>query len=63
MEKELEQFQQEAQRLKQGRKGGALPFPEALRAFVTARRTPWGTEMDWAARLERAIVSRSCWGE
>jgi transposase len=34
MEKELEQFQQEAQRLKQGRKGGALPFPEALRAFA-----------------------------
>jgi hypothetical protein len=34
MEKELEQFQQEAQRLKEGRKGGALPFPEALRAFA-----------------------------
>ncbi len=26
MEKELEQFQQEAQRLKQGRKGGALTW-------------------------------------
>jgi hypothetical protein len=34
MEKELEQFQQEAQRLKSGRKGGALPFPEAMRAFA-----------------------------
>jgi transposase len=34
MEKALEQFQQEAQRLKKGRKGGALPFPEALRAFA-----------------------------
>jgi transposase len=34
MVKELEQFQQEAKRLKQGRKGGALPFPEALRAFA-----------------------------
>jgi hypothetical protein len=31
--------------------------------IVTARRTPSGTEMDWAARLERASVSRSCWGE
>ena len=106
MEKKLEQFQQEAQRLKEGRKGGALPFPEALRAFavryaeqtvegggtvveaaaklgvsaptlyewrkgrtagsakrVTVRRTPWGTGMDRAARMERASVSRSCWGE
>jgi TPR repeat protein len=34
MEKELEQFQQEAQQLKEGCKGGALPFPEALRAFA-----------------------------
>lgn len=34
MEKELEQFQQEVQRLKAGRKGGSLPFPEALRAFA-----------------------------
>ena len=34
MEKELEQFQQEAQRLRAGRNGGALPFPAALRAFA-----------------------------
>jgi transposase len=34
MEKELEQFQQEAQRLKAGRQGGSLPFPEELRAFA-----------------------------
>lgn len=34
MEKELEQFQQEVQRLKAGRRGGSLPFPEALRAFA-----------------------------
>jgi transposase-like protein len=34
MEKELEQFRQEAQRLKTGRRGGSLPFPEALRAFA-----------------------------
>jgi transposase len=34
MEKELEQFRQEAQRLKAGRRSGSLPFPEALRAFA-----------------------------
>lgn len=34
LEKELEQFQQEAQRLKAGRRSGSLPFPEALRAFA-----------------------------
>lgn len=34
MEKELEQFRQEAQRLKAGRQGGSLPFPETLRAFA-----------------------------
>jgi len=34
MEKELEQFQQEVERLKAGRKKGALPYPEALRAFA-----------------------------
>jgi transposase len=34
LEKELEQFRQEAQRLKAGRQGGSLPFPEALRAFA-----------------------------
>jgi transposase len=34
MEKELEQFQQEVQRLKAGRRGGSLPFPEVLRAFA-----------------------------
>ncbi len=34
MEKELEQFRQEAQRLKTGRRGGSLPFPEMPRAFA-----------------------------
>lgn len=34
MEKELEQFRQEAQRLRAGRQGGSLPFPETLRAFA-----------------------------
>ena len=34
MEKELEQFRQEAQRLRAGRQGGSLPFPEVLRAFA-----------------------------
>ena len=34
MEKELEQFQQEVQRLRTGRRGGSGPFPEALRAFA-----------------------------
>jgi len=55
MEKELEQFQQEAQRLKQGRKGGALPFPEALRAFAVryAEQTlqAGGTVVEAAAKL------------
>ncbi|QSQ23198.1 transposase [Pyxidicoccus parkwayensis] len=34
LEKKLEQFRQEAQRLKAGRRSGSLPFPEALRAFA-----------------------------
>ncbi|SEU38675.1 transposase, partial [Stigmatella erecta] len=34
MEKELEQFRQEVERLNAGRKKGALPYPEALRAFA-----------------------------
>ena len=55
MEKELEQFQQEAQRLKSGRKGGALPFPEALRAFAVryAEHTVegGGTVVEAAAKL------------
>jgi transposase len=55
MEKELEQFQQEAQRLKEGRKGGALPFPEALRAFAVryAEQTVegGGTVVEAAAKL------------
>jgi hypothetical protein len=36
LEKELEQFRQEVQRLKAGRRSGSLPFPEALRG--TAKR-------------------------
>jgi transposase len=55
MEKELEQFQQEAQRLKEGRKGGALPFPEALRAFAVRYAehtvTAGGTVVEAAAKL------------
>jgi transposase-like protein len=39
MEKELEQFLQEAQRLKAGRQGGSLPFPQALRAFAVRYAT------------------------
>ncbi|MFP2906326.1 hypothetical protein ACLESD_14930 [Pyxidicoccus sp. 3LFB2] len=34
LQKELEQFRQEAQRLKAGRRSGSLPFPETLRAFA-----------------------------
>jgi hypothetical protein len=34
LEKELEQFRQEAQRLKAGRRSGSLPFPETLHAFA-----------------------------
>ena len=34
MEKELEQFRQEAQRLRAGRAKGSAPFPEPLRAFA-----------------------------
>lgn len=34
IEKELEQFRLEAQRLKAGRRSGSLPFPEELRAFA-----------------------------
>jgi hypothetical protein len=41
--------------------GGNMLAPGG--GVVTARRTPWGTERDWAARMERASVSRSCWGE
>jgi len=55
MEKEVEQFRQEAQRLRGGRKGGALPFPEALRAFAVryAQHTleAGGTVVQAAERL------------
>lgn len=34
MEKELEQFRQEVQRLRAGRTKGSAPFPEPLRAFA-----------------------------
>ena len=55
MEKELEQFRQEAQRLKAGRRSGSLPFPEALRAFAVryAEHTvaEGGTVTDAAKRL------------
>ena len=34
MEKELEQFRQEVERLRAGRKRGSLPYPEVLRAFA-----------------------------
>lgn len=34
MEKELEQFRQEVERLRAGRRGGSGPFPEPLRAFA-----------------------------
>ena len=55
LEKELEQFRQEAQRLKAGRRSGSLPFPEALRAFAVryAERTvaAGGTVTDAAQKL------------
>ena len=55
LEKELEQFRQEAQRLKAGRRSGSLPFPEALRAFAVryAEHTvaAGGTVTDAAQRL------------
>ena len=34
MEKELEQFRQEVERLRAGRKAGSGPFPEPLREFA-----------------------------
>lgn len=34
MEKELEQFRQEVERLRAGRQKGSLPYPEVLRAFA-----------------------------
>ncbi|MFY0562223.1 transposase [Archangium lansingense] len=34
MEKGLDQFRQEVERLRAGRKGGSGPFPEPLRAFA-----------------------------
>ena len=55
LEKELEQFRQEAQRLKAGRRSGSLPFPETLRAFVVryAEHTvaAGGTVTDAAKKL------------
>lgn len=47
MEKELEQFRQEVERLRVGRQRGSLPYPEALRAFallyVSHAMEPGGT--------------------
>ena len=55
LEKEMEQFRQEAQRLKAGRRSGSLPFPEALRAFAVryAEHTvaKGGTVTDAAQKL------------
>jgi len=55
MEKELEQFRQEAQRLRAGRQGGALPFPQALRSFAVRYAThtleAGGTVVEAAAKL------------
>lgn len=34
MEKELEQFRQEVQRLRAGRRAGSGPFPEAMKSFA-----------------------------
>lgn len=34
VEKELEQFRQEVERLRAGRQRGSWPYPEALRAFA-----------------------------
>jgi transposase len=55
LEKELEQFRQEAQRLNAGRRSGSLPFPEVLRAFAVryAEHTvaAGGTVTDAAQKL------------
>jgi transposase len=55
MEKELEQFQQEVQRLKAGRRGGSLPFPAALRAFAVRyleqMQAAGGSVVEAAAKL------------
>jgi transposase len=40
MEKELEQFQQDVERQRAGRKGGSGLFPEALRAFAVRYLAP-----------------------
>jgi hypothetical protein len=55
LEKELEQFRQEAQRLKAGRRSGSLPFAQTLRAFAVryAEHTvaAGGTVTDAAQKL------------
>ncbi|MCY1043202.1 hypothetical protein OV208_17935 [Corallococcus sp. bb12-1] len=55
LEKELEQFRQEAQRLKAGRRSGSLPFAQTLRAFAVryAEHTvaAGGTVTDAALKL------------
>ncbi|NVJ23904.1 MULTISPECIES: hypothetical protein [Myxococcus] len=62
LEKELEQFRQEAQRLKAGRRSGSLPFPEALRGFAvryTEHRLSAGG-MDVAKSLSSLAPASVC---
>ena len=66
-EKELEQFHQEAQRLKAGRRSGSLPFPEALRAFAVryvehVRRTG-GTMAQASERLGVSEPTLYAWAK
>ena len=65
MEKELEQFRQEAQRLRAGRQGGSLPFPETLRAFAVryAQHTQeaGGAVMEAAERLGVSALTLYEW--
>lgn len=67
LEKELEQFQQEAQRLKAGRRSGSLPFPEALRAFavryVEHVRKTGGTMAQAAEKLGVSEPTLYAWGK
>lgn len=53
--KELEQFRQEVERLRAGRKAGSSPFPEPLRAFVV--RSTWRTRSRRTDML-KAVVER-----
>ncbi len=61
MEKELEQFRQEVQRLRAGRQAGSRPFPEAMKAFAVrylAEAQRAGRTMHAAAALKHRLAVR-----